>query len=92
MALNLSSFKSSLKSALIDAANKNNKDNVTVDTAMTNLANAIAGQVDAYIKTAEVTVTALTGEVSVQGSATAQANVAPITLTGNDATHSGGLS
>ena len=45
-----------------------------------------------FVKSAEVTVTALTGEVSVQGSATAQQNVAPLTFKGGDATHSGGLS
>lgn len=55
-------------------------------------ATAIANAIDKYVKTATVTITALTGEVSVQGSPSAQANVAPLTFTGGDATHSGGLS
>ena len=45
-----------------------------------------------FVKSAEVTVTALTGEVSVEGSPSAQKNVSPLTFKGGDATHSGGLS
>lgn len=46
------------------------------------VADAIANAVDAYVKGATVTVTAPTGAIAVQGSATAQSNVAPITIEG----------
>lgn len=55
-------------------------------------AQAIANAIDKYVKTATVTITALTGEVQVQGSPSAQANVSPLTFTGGDSTHLGGLS
>lgn len=54
MALNLAKFKTDLKAALKTAADKNNKDGVDLDTALGNLADEIATQVDAYIKTATV--------------------------------------
>lgn len=63
-----------------------------IDTALGNLADEIATQVDAYIKTAVVTITALPSEVNVTGSMGSSSNVQPITLTGGDATHVGGLS
>lgn len=78
MALNLETFKGKLKEKLVEAAGKNSKNGVTVDTAMENLANAIAGEVDAYIKTA--TITLVSGIIQVQGSPSAQANVAPIVV------------
>lgn len=81
MALDKSTLKASLKTIFETAGN----DSESVATAM---ANAI----EAYVKGAEVTVTALTGEVAVQGSPTAQANVAPLTFKGGDALHTGGLS
>ena len=81
MALDKSTLKASLKTIFETAGN----DSESVATAM---ANAI----EAYVKGAEVTVTALKGEVTVQGSATAQANVAPLTFKGGDLTHTGGLS
>lgn len=46
------------------------------------VATAIADAVDAYVKSAKVTVTALPGEIAVQGSATAQSNVVPIQIEG----------
>ena len=55
-------------------------------------AGLLADAIEAYVKGAEVTVTALTGEVSVQGSPTAQANVTPLTFKGGDGVHTGGLS
>ena len=57
MALNLTKFKEDLKTALLKAQAKNQKDGVSVDTAMGNLADEIAAQVDAYIKTATVSTT-----------------------------------
>lgn len=92
MALNLKTFKADLKTALVTVNSQNNKDGVDSDTALENLANALAEKVDAYIRTAEVTVTALTGEVSVQGSPSAQSNVTALTFKGGDSTHTGGLS
>ena len=81
MALDKSTLKASLKTIFETEGN----DSESVATAM---ANAI----EAYVKGAEVTVTALTGEIQVQGSPTAQANVAPLTFKGGDLTHTGGLS
>lgn len=92
MALNLSDFKSKLKKALEDIDSANNKDGVEKTTALKNAADNLAIAIDAYIRTAEVTVTALPSEISVVGSATAQANAQPIQLKGGDATHTGGLS
>lgn len=57
MALNLTKFKEDLKTALLKAQVKNQKDGVSVDTALGNLADEIATQVDAYIKTATVSTT-----------------------------------
>lgn len=81
MALNKNSLKTALKA--IFEADGNDAESV---------ATALADAIDTYVKGAEVTVTALTGEVSVQGSPTAQENVAPLTFKGGDATHTGGLS
>ena len=47
---------------------------------MGELAKAIAGEVDAYIKT--MTITIASGLVQVQGSPSAQANVVPIVIEG----------
>ena len=69
MALNLTQFKADLKAALLKAQVKNQKDGVTIDTAMENLANEIATEVDKYIKTAtvktEVDVTSVNTTVAV---------------------------
>lgn len=92
MALNLIKFKSDLKAALKRAQQKNQQDGVESDEALQNMADEMAAAIDSYLKTATVKVTAITGEIAVQGSPTAQANVAPITLTGNDPLHLGGLS
>lgn len=54
MSLNLTKFKSDLKAALLKAQKKNQKDGVTIDTAMENLANEIATEVDKYIKSGTV--------------------------------------
>lgn len=80
MALNLTAFKSSLKDALKEAANDNRADGVTIDEAMGNLADAIASEVDAYIKT--MTITLATGVVQVEGTAASQSNAAPIVVDG----------
>ena len=46
------------------------------------VANALANAIDAYVKSAKVTVTAPIGAIAVQGSPTAQSNVAPISIEG----------
>ena len=55
-------------------------------------AETLAGIIYDFVKSAEVTITALPNEVSVVGSPSAQANAVPLTLKGGDATHTGGLS
>ena len=77
--------KSALKASLIEIMKT---DGNTPESAADALANAI----DAYVRGAEVTITALPNEVSVVGSPSAQANAVPLTLKGGDATHNGGLS
>lgn len=77
--------KNGLETALKAIFEANGNDAESVATAMSNA-------IETYVKGAEVTVTALTGEIAVQGSPTAQANAAPITLKGGDTTHTGGLS
>lgn len=59
MALVLKTFEENLTSKLVEAANKNNKEGVTLEAAMGELAKAIAWEVDAYIKTARITIAAL---------------------------------
>lgn len=77
MALNLAQFKTDLGTALKEAATLNDKNNVEKETALQNVANKLAEKIDAYIKTATVSVTVAQGiAVSVepssgQGSTTA---------------------
>lgn len=47
------------------------------------VATAIANAVETYVKSAKVTVTAPTGAIAVQGSPSAQSNVAPISIEGS---------
>lgn len=69
MALNLAKFKTDLKAALLKAQVKNQKDGVDTNTALGNLADEIATEVDKYIKTAKVSVTVAQGiAVSVEPS------------------------
>ena len=77
MALNLAQFKTDLGTALKEAAAINDKNNVKKETALQNVADKLAEKIDAYIKTAKVSVTVAKGiAVSVepssgQGSTTA---------------------
>lgn len=57
MSLNLAQFKTDLGTALKEAAALNDKDNVAKETALQNVANKLAEKIDAYIKTATVSVT-----------------------------------
>ena len=61
MALNLAKFKTDLGTALKEAAALNDKDNVAKETALQNVANKLAEKIDAYIKTAKVSVTVSSG-------------------------------
>lgn len=84
MALNLAKFKTNLKTALLKAQKKNQKDGVDTDTALGNLANEIATEVDAYIKTATVSVTVAKGiAVSVEPSSGQGATTATGSGTGS---------
>ena len=61
MSLNLEKFKTDLGTALKEAAALNDKDNVAKETALRNVANKLAEKIDAYIKTATVSVTVAKG-------------------------------
>ena len=61
MSLNLAKFKTDLGTALKEAAALNDKDNVEKETALQNVANKLAEKIDAYIKTATVSVTVSSG-------------------------------
>ena len=77
MALNLAKFKTDLGTALKEAAALNDKDNVAKETALQNVANKLAEKIDAYIKTATVSVTVEQGiAVSVTPSSGQGATVA----------------
>ena len=80
MALVVESFKDSLAGALQVAAEKNMEHPTTTEDAIRRLSDVIAEQVDAYVKT--MTITIATGLVQVQGTPSAQANVAPIIIEG----------
>jgi predicted RNase H-like HicB family nuclease len=81
MALDKSTLKNSLKSIMESQGN-----------TPESVAEALANAIDTYVRGAEVTITALPNEVSVEGSPSAQANAVSLTLKGGDATHDGGLS
>ena len=84
MALNLAKFKTDLKAALLKAQVKNQKDGVDTDTALGNLADEIATEVDKYIKKATVSVTVAQGiAVSVTPSSGLGATVATGSGTGS---------
>lgn len=69
MPLNLEQFKTDLGTALKEAAALNDKNNVEKETALQNVANKLAEKIDAYIKTAKVSVTVAQGiSVSVEPS------------------------
>lgn len=80
MALNKTTLKNALK-AVFESRPSSDED----------AADALATAIYDFVKSAEVTITALPNEVLV-GSPTAQANAVPLTLKGGDATHTGGLS
>lgn len=61
MSLNLAQFKTDLGTDLKEAASLNDKDNVSKETALQNVANKLAEKIDAYIKTATVSVTVSSG-------------------------------
>ena len=72
MALDLATFNADLKTALLRTPAKNQNDNVNIDTAMGNLADEIAPEVDKYIKTATASTpvsTTVTGACATQSGA-----------------------
>ena len=84
MSLNLTKFKTDLGTALKEAAALNDKDNVAKDTALQNIADKLADKIDAYIKTATVSVTVSAGiEVQVTPSSGQGATVATGSGTGS---------
>ena len=84
MSLNLAKFKIDLGTALKEAAALNDKDNVAKDTALQNIADKLADKIDAYIKTATVSVTVSAGiEVQVTPSSGQGATVATGSGTGS---------
>lgn len=85
MALNLTKFKADLKTALLKAQAKNQKDGMDSDTAMENLANEIATEVDKYIRSGtvktQVDVTSVT--TTVTGTCATPAGAGTIAGSGN---------
>ena len=85
MALNLTKFKADLKTALLRAQSKNQKDGMDSDTAMQNLANEIATEVDKYIRSGtvktQVDVTSVT--TTVTGTCATPAGAGTIAGSGN---------
>jgi hypothetical protein len=82
MALDKLTLKNDLKAALNDAESANNKDGVTCAQAFDKLADALAGVIDSYVKSAVVKVIAAPGQIAVTGTPAAQSNAAPIELQG----------
>lgn len=84
MSLNLAQFKTDLGTALKEAAALNDKDNVSKDAALQNIADKLADKIDAYIKTAKVSVTVAQGiAVSVTPSSGQGATIATGSGTGS---------
>lgn len=79
MALDTGTLKSEILNAFTSQANNGN---TSASETASALAEAIANAVEKYVKSGTVKVTANTGQIAVQGSATAQANVSPITIEG----------
>ena len=77
----------------IDTANlkKTIKELCSHENSAEDFANGLANALETWIKTATVTVTAPTGVIQVQGSPSAQANVEPISIAGDSATSTGGI-
>lgn len=77
-------------------------DTATLKSELTNIfgqehssaeaADLISKALEKWIKTATVQVTAATGTIAVAGSATAQSNPAPISISGSPSSSTGGIS
>lgn len=79
MSLDKATLKSSIKDAFISLQGKqNNKPEDTADS----IAEAIANAVDKFVRSGLVKVTADSGKIQVEGSATKQANTSPIVIEG----------
>jgi hypothetical protein len=86
MALDTSALKAAIKNAFKAQQTQQN-----ADTAIDALSSAIGDAMEAYLKTATVTVIAAPSSIVVAGSATTQTNAAAIQITGSK-TNSGGIS
>lgn len=64
MAMNKDSFKESITAALLQVSSENAVDGVSMESAISKLAGAIADQVDAYIRTATIIIPP--GKIEVQ--------------------------
>lgn len=76
----MATFSDNLKTALKAAAKANNKDGVELDSAVEEIAAAIADEVKAQIEAATITIPS--GAVVVAGSATTQTNASPVVVSG----------
>ena len=85
MALNLTKFKADLKTALLRAQSQNQTDGMDSDTAMENLANEIATEVDKYIRsgTVKTQVDVTSVSTTVTGTCSTPAGAGTIAGTGN---------
>lgn len=85
MSLNLTQFKADLKTALLRAQSKNQKDGMDSDTAIENLANEIATEVDKYIRsgTVKTQVDVTSVSTTVEGTCATPAGAGTIAGTGN---------
>ena len=83
--MNLTKFKADLKTALLRAQSKNQKDDMDSDTAMENLANEIATEVDKYIRsgTVKTKVNVTSVSTTVTGTCETTAGAGTIAGTGN---------
>ena len=85
MALNLTKLKADLKTALLRAQSKIQKDVMDSDTAMENLANEIATEVDKYIRsgTVKTQVDVTSVSTTVTGTCSTPAGAGTIAGSGN---------
>lgn len=80
MALNKTTLATAIKAGIDAAFTAAANSETTPESVRQNYANAIADAFDTYVKTA--TITLAPGTIQVQGSPSAQANVAPLIING----------
>lgn len=77
MALKTDDLKQSIKTAYLEAQTMK-----TQGEAIEFLSTKLSEAMEAFVKSGDVKVIALSGQISVQGTATAQANISPIAIDG----------